>query len=175
MKVHYHPKITVEVRRELFGSAAWREERTTVVGGGEQQRLGGGRTATSWSCSGWSTRLRTVASCPVSTRTGPRDRCPLRNCNRFGSYEVSLNPIYNFFVEQSASVHIVRLSTPIVASLMSTSPEHYLFSTVDWFYQACNGRVVVMAYVCAWWYHVMFPSELAVGCHFLFDDHKRCP
>ena len=34
-------KITVEVRRELFGSAAWREERTTVVGGGEQQRLGG--------------------------------------------------------------------------------------------------------------------------------------
>ena len=41
MKVHYHPKITVEVRRELFGGAAWREERTTVVGGGEQQRLGG--------------------------------------------------------------------------------------------------------------------------------------
>lgn len=41
MKVHYHPKITVEVRRELFGSAAWREERTTVVGGGEQQRPGG--------------------------------------------------------------------------------------------------------------------------------------
>lgn len=30
MKVHYHPKITVEVRRELFGSAAWREER--IVG-----------------------------------------------------------------------------------------------------------------------------------------------
>lgn len=27
MKVHSHPKITVEVRRELFGSAAWREER----------------------------------------------------------------------------------------------------------------------------------------------------
>jgi hypothetical protein len=41
MKVHYHPKITVEVRRELFGSAAWREERTTIVGGGEQQRPGG--------------------------------------------------------------------------------------------------------------------------------------
>lgn len=30
MNVHYHPKITVEVRRELFGSAAWREER--IVG-----------------------------------------------------------------------------------------------------------------------------------------------
>ncbi|KAL7529047.1 hypothetical protein ACHAWF_002820 [Thalassiosira exigua] len=27
MKVHSHSKITVEVRRELFGSAAWREER----------------------------------------------------------------------------------------------------------------------------------------------------
>ncbi|KAL7454823.1 hypothetical protein ACHAWC_009578 [Mediolabrus comicus] len=27
MKVHFHPKITVEIRRELFGSAAWREER----------------------------------------------------------------------------------------------------------------------------------------------------
>lgn len=27
MKVHSHPKITLEVRRELFGSAAWREER----------------------------------------------------------------------------------------------------------------------------------------------------
>ncbi|KAL7502437.1 hypothetical protein ACHAXN_000608 [Cyclotella atomus] len=27
MKVHFHPKITVEVRRELFGSAAWKEER----------------------------------------------------------------------------------------------------------------------------------------------------
>lgn len=27
MKVHSHPKITVEVRRELFGSSAWREER----------------------------------------------------------------------------------------------------------------------------------------------------
>jgi essential nuclear protein 1 len=36
MKVHYHPKITVEVRRELFGSAAWREER------GEQQQGGDG-------------------------------------------------------------------------------------------------------------------------------------
>ncbi|KAL3803846.1 hypothetical protein HJC23_004008 [Cyclotella cryptica] len=28
MKVHYHPKITVEIRRELFGSAAWKEERS---------------------------------------------------------------------------------------------------------------------------------------------------
>ena len=35
MKVHNHPKITVEVRRELFGSAAWREER--IVGGIERQ------------------------------------------------------------------------------------------------------------------------------------------
>jgi essential nuclear protein 1 len=39
MKVHYHPKITVEIRRELFGSAAWREERgdgtgATAIGGG---------------------------------------------------------------------------------------------------------------------------------------------
>ena len=38
MKVHYHPKITVEIRRELFGSAAWREERVgtgaTTIGGG---------------------------------------------------------------------------------------------------------------------------------------------
>ena len=35
MKVHNHPKITIEVRRELFGSAAWREERggEGVVGG----------------------------------------------------------------------------------------------------------------------------------------------
>ncbi len=41
MKVHYHPKITVEVRRELFGSAAWREERTNVIGGSEEQRQGG--------------------------------------------------------------------------------------------------------------------------------------
>lgn len=35
MKVHSHPKITVEVRRELFGSAAWREER----GGGEAMAM----------------------------------------------------------------------------------------------------------------------------------------
>ena len=34
MKVHYHPKITVEIRRELFGSAAWREERGDGGGGG---------------------------------------------------------------------------------------------------------------------------------------------
>jgi hypothetical protein len=34
MKVHYHPKITVEIRRELFGSAAWREERGDLGGGG---------------------------------------------------------------------------------------------------------------------------------------------
>ena len=32
MKVHSHPKITVEVRRELFGSAAWREEREEMDG-----------------------------------------------------------------------------------------------------------------------------------------------
>ena len=36
MKVHNHPKITVEVRRELFGSAAWREERMAAAeAGGE--------------------------------------------------------------------------------------------------------------------------------------------
>lgn len=40
MKVHSHPKITVEVRRELFGSAAWREERG--VGGSSS---GGGNDA----------------------------------------------------------------------------------------------------------------------------------
>lgn len=37
MKVQNHPKITVEVRRELFGSAAWKEERgscSTTIGGG---------------------------------------------------------------------------------------------------------------------------------------------
>jgi essential nuclear protein 1 len=38
MKVHNHAKITVEVRRELFGSAAWREEREQVVVVKEQQR-----------------------------------------------------------------------------------------------------------------------------------------
>ena len=27
MKIHFHAKITVEIRRELFGSAAWKEER----------------------------------------------------------------------------------------------------------------------------------------------------
>lgn len=31
MKVHFHPKITVEIRRELFGSAAWKEERGDAV------------------------------------------------------------------------------------------------------------------------------------------------
>lgn len=35
MKVQYHPKITVEVRRELFGSAAWREERGEQLQGGD--------------------------------------------------------------------------------------------------------------------------------------------
>ncbi len=38
MKVHNHAKITVEVRRELFGSAAWREERDQVVVVKEQRR-----------------------------------------------------------------------------------------------------------------------------------------
>ena len=27
IEVHIHPKVTVEVRRELLGSGAWREER----------------------------------------------------------------------------------------------------------------------------------------------------
>jgi essential nuclear protein 1 len=36
MKVHYHPKITVEIRRELFGSAAWKEERTVNANGGDE-------------------------------------------------------------------------------------------------------------------------------------------
>ena len=36
MKIHYHPKIAVEIRRELFGNAAWREKRdgTAVAAGG---------------------------------------------------------------------------------------------------------------------------------------------
>ncbi|KAL7461985.1 hypothetical protein ACHAXS_002389 [Conticribra weissflogii] len=35
MKVHYHPKITTEVRRELFGSAAFREERGLAAEDGD--------------------------------------------------------------------------------------------------------------------------------------------
>ena len=45
MKVHNHPKITIEVRRELFGSAAWREERGgegLVVVGQKQQHVTNG-------------------------------------------------------------------------------------------------------------------------------------
>lgn len=30
MKKHYHPKITPEIRRELFGAQAWKEERSQV-------------------------------------------------------------------------------------------------------------------------------------------------
>ena len=37
MKVHNHAKITVEVRRELFGSAAWREEREERAHSSEEQ------------------------------------------------------------------------------------------------------------------------------------------
>lgn len=37
MKVHYHPKITVEIRRELFGSAAWKEERNMRTNNGDEQ------------------------------------------------------------------------------------------------------------------------------------------
>ena len=33
MKKHFHPKITPEIRRELFGAQAWKEERATAVGG----------------------------------------------------------------------------------------------------------------------------------------------
>mmetsp|Transcript_285 Transcript_285/g.700 ORF Transcript_285/g.700 Transcript_285/m.700 type:complete len:488 (+) Transcript_285:123-1586(+) len=33
MKKHYHPKITPEIRRELFGVQAYRDERSAVVGG----------------------------------------------------------------------------------------------------------------------------------------------
>lgn len=42
MKVHSHPKITVEVRRELFGSAAWREERGETAGGSAGAAVAGG-------------------------------------------------------------------------------------------------------------------------------------
>lgn len=31
MKVHFHPKITPEIRRELFGAQAWKEERDVVM------------------------------------------------------------------------------------------------------------------------------------------------
>ena len=31
MKVHYHHKITPEIRRELFGASAWKDERTTAA------------------------------------------------------------------------------------------------------------------------------------------------
>jgi essential nuclear protein 1 len=32
MKKHFHPKITPEIRRELFGATAWKEERKAVDG-----------------------------------------------------------------------------------------------------------------------------------------------
>lgn len=34
MKKHFHPKITPEIRRELFGAQAWKDERALVAGGG---------------------------------------------------------------------------------------------------------------------------------------------
>ena len=33
MKQHFHPKITPEIRRELFGAQAWKEERNNVLKG----------------------------------------------------------------------------------------------------------------------------------------------
>merc|ERR1719491_470367 len=36
MKLHSHPKITREVRRELFGSAAWQEERNGLLHGSDE-------------------------------------------------------------------------------------------------------------------------------------------
>ena len=35
MRKHYHPKITPEIRRELFGAQAWREERSRTAGAEE--------------------------------------------------------------------------------------------------------------------------------------------
>jgi len=32
MRIHSHPKITPEIRRELFGLAAWKDERNTTMG-----------------------------------------------------------------------------------------------------------------------------------------------
>ena len=42
MKRHFHPKITPEIRRELFGAQAWKEERAAAA-----VALGGGAGATS--------------------------------------------------------------------------------------------------------------------------------
>lgn len=39
MKKHYHPKITPEIRRELFGAQAWRDERATVMASGTVQGM----------------------------------------------------------------------------------------------------------------------------------------
>lgn len=39
MKKHYHPKITPEIRRELFGAQAWRDERAAVAAGGSIQDM----------------------------------------------------------------------------------------------------------------------------------------
>ena len=39
MKKHYHPKITPEIRRELFGAKAWRDERAAMASGGTLQDM----------------------------------------------------------------------------------------------------------------------------------------
>ena len=39
MKNHIHPKITPEIRRELFGAQAWKEERAMAFGGGDKMEL----------------------------------------------------------------------------------------------------------------------------------------
>lgn len=39
MKNHIHPKITPEIRRELFGAQAWKEERAMAFGAGDKMEL----------------------------------------------------------------------------------------------------------------------------------------
>jgi essential nuclear protein 1 len=39
MKKHFHPKITPEIRRELFGAQAWKEERASVAAGADRMEL----------------------------------------------------------------------------------------------------------------------------------------
>ena len=39
MKKHYHPKITPEIRRELFGLQAWKDERKSQASASESMVL----------------------------------------------------------------------------------------------------------------------------------------
>jgi len=41
MKKHFHPKITPEIRRELFGAQAWKDERS-MAGSSSAKGVGDG-------------------------------------------------------------------------------------------------------------------------------------